>query len=77
MIPHHGAARNFNAGLADFGKARCFVTVNANDSKRPHRTVVDTIGDLAVVSEDEASCITEVSGPPALSSAWQAKVSEW
>lgn len=86
MIPHHGAEDNFNAGLLTFAKkARYFVTVNAQDDmdrKRPPDAVRDKFKtaekNFHVVSEQEASCIAEVSGPDRLDEeGWWADVSKW
>ncbi|MGY3690557.1 hypothetical protein ACVIGA_000637 [Bradyrhizobium sp. USDA 3240] len=86
MVPHHGAEDNFNAELLTFaGKARHFVTVNAQDDeskKRPSAAVRETSKaakkELHVVSEREASRMSEISGPDHLNKErWLISVSNW
>ena len=82
MVPHHGASANFNADLLTYAEgARHFVTVNDDDytnGKRPPKIVVDQIDKLHVVSEQDASCIGEVSGPANLNDDyWRTEVSKW
>jgi hypothetical protein len=86
MLPHHGAAGNFNEELITYAEgARHFVTVNDEDArneKRPHGTVTKTFKaqnrTFDVVSEENASCIAEVSGPANLNDDyWRTKISKW
>jgi hypothetical protein len=73
MLPHHGAARNFNSELLTFAEdAICFATVNSDDDrqkKRPPCKVRRQVGDrLEVVSEafckGGATLIKKRIGPP-------------
>lgn len=81
MLPHHGAAGNFNKGLNAYAKdARFFVTVDAADArsgKRPHPGVKVDKDTLDIVSE-EGPCLAELSGPTTLNNElWRTKVSQW
>ena len=82
MLPHHGAAGNFNTELLTHAEgARHFVTVNDDDykiGKRPPETVTKQVKKLHAVSEHDASCIAEVGGPDNLNDDyWRTEVSKW
>lgn len=82
MLSHHGAAANFNHELLTYAEgARYFVTVNEDDfqtGKRPPEFITKRVNHLFAVSEDDNSCIAEISGSAHLNDAyWRTLVSRW
>lgn len=69
MLPHHGAARNFNSEILSVANnPRLFACANANDPVRPHENVLDAIDRtrFRVVETSTRTGIDEASGPSAL-----------
>jgi hypothetical protein len=81
MLPHHGAAKNFNSELLRFAEnARCFATVNSDDyreKKRPPRRVRCEVGArLLIISEESSTVLKDLSGAPNLEH-WADEILQW
>jgi hypothetical protein len=80
MLPHHGAAKNFNSELLAFASnAKCFATINAEDDRnkiRPPSSVRAKAGDFTVVSE-ESKALTACSGDPELEEQYLNSIRNW
>jgi hypothetical protein len=68
MLPHHGAAKNFNSKLLEFAEsARLFVTVNAADFQNkirpPQKTVRDKLKKRPLEDVSEEKLLEDFSGP--------------
>ena len=72
MLPHHGAAGNFERSILDVApQASLFVTADSMDLSRPHEDVVAELEKYAPhrvrvskVSEKSEDRLWQVSGPP-------------
>jgi hypothetical protein len=91
MLPHHGAAANFNSKLLTFvpGEARCFATVNSEDNNdnlnseddkrrtRPPLEVRQEVGERLAVVTEKSDVLIGYSGGRTLESEHGDKLKTW
>jgi hypothetical protein len=81
MLPHHGAAKNFNSELLTFApKAKCFATTNAEDDRketRPPSSIRAEVGKRLTVVSEESEALIAYSGDPNLEKQYADGIRNW